>query len=436
MRWLSFGTRYVHEAVGGTETYVHRLARALQRRGVEVTAAFFSARPGRGEHDGVRYVALPDPAPAASRLEHWACAPRGLDGFQDLHDSVRPDVVHFHAALQVHAPEYFAAARRMGATTLWTYHAGGQTCLQTALLENGRTPCDGLVEAYRCTRCGLRWSGLPAPLASAFAAVDLHRVARAVPRRLGHPLERRHGVEGFRARLHEAFDLTDRMLTHAAWSRELLARNGFPAARTLELPLPPPDDADPPDGPSAWPGGDGRPRLLYAGRLLDIKGAHVAVEAVRGELRELPDVELLVLGAPGNARYERRLEAVAAGDRRIRLRSPVGSSALVAAMRAADAVVVPSLCLETGPYTVVEAAWMGTPVIGSRLGGIAERLAASEDGLTFVPGDARDLARCVLRLEAQRATPAARVARAREFRRRYAGAFDAALSDLLAVASR
>jgi glycosyltransferase involved in cell wall biosynthesis len=55
-------------------------------------------------------------------------------------------------------------------------------------------------------------------------------------------------------------------------------------------------------------------------------------------------------------------------------------------------VVVPSIWLETGPLVVMEAFSLGLPVVGSRLGGIAEKVRDGVDGLLFEPGDEQALA--------------------------------------------
>ena len=65
---------------------------------------------------------------------------------------------------------------------------------------------------------------------------------------------------------------------------------------------------------------------------------------------------------------------------------------VVETIRKYDALVVPSVCLETGPLVVLEAFAAGVPVIGSRLGGIAEMVRDGVDGFLFQPGNPSDLA--------------------------------------------
>ncbi len=68
-----------------------------------------------------------------------------------------------------------------------------------------------------------------------------------------------------------------------------------------------------------------------------------------------------------------------------------------AIQRRADIVVQKSLAEGFG-LTVAEAMWKGRPVVGSRVGGIAEQIVDGESGLLVDPRDPRELARAVLGL--------------------------------------
>ena len=71
---------------------------------------------------------------------------------------------------------------------------------------------------------------------------------------------------------------------------------------------------------------------------------------------------------------------------------------LAAFYRGARAVVVPSLWFETFGLVGAEAMAHGVPVIGSRLGAVADLIADGVDGLLFEAGDAQALAQQVQRL--------------------------------------
>jgi glycosyltransferase involved in cell wall biosynthesis len=55
-------------------------------------------------------------------------------------------------------------------------------------------------------------------------------------------------------------------------------------------------------------------------------------------------------------------------------------------------MVLPSICYEGFPRTIVEAFACGLPVIASRLGSMAELIEDHKTGLLFDPGNSEDLA--------------------------------------------
>jgi glycosyltransferase involved in cell wall biosynthesis len=63
-----------------------------------------------------------------------------------------------------------------------------------------------------------------------------------------------------------------------------------------------------------------------------------------------------------------------------------------ARMRASLFIVIPSICHENFPRTLVEAFASGVPVIASRLGAFAELIKEGQTGLLFNAGDSHDFA--------------------------------------------
>ena len=60
--------------------------------------------------------------------------------------------------------------------------------------------------------------------------------------------------------------------------------------------------------------------------------------------------------------------------------------------------ICPSLCYENCPYSVMESQLLGTPVVGSRVGGIPELIREGETGDLFEAGNAEELAQKLRRL--------------------------------------
>ena len=139
-------------------------------------------------------------------------------------------------------------------------------------------------------------------------------------------------------------------------------------------------------------------RVGYLGQLAELKGVHLLIEAAR----RLPGAALSMTiygDVPHFPDYATRLTNLMAGDPRIRLAGVFqGQEALAQVFPELDVVVVPSLWYENSPNTILEAFAYHTPVIASRLGGMAELVHHDRNGLLFETGDAADLARQIQRL--------------------------------------
>ena len=122
------------------------------------------------------------------------------------------------------------------------------------------------------------------------------------------------------------------------------------------------------------------------GRFHPTKGFHLVVDALR-RISGLP-IALDLYGLPNletGHPYPRSLRTLAAGDCRITFHPTIPVSEIIARVAAYDAVIVPSQWLETGPLVVLEAFAAGVPVVGSRLGGIAELVTDGVDGVLVDP---------------------------------------------------
>src|SRR5262249_36057242 len=85
----------------------------------------------------------------------------------------------------------------------------------------------------------------------------------------------------------------------------------------------------------------------------------------------------------------RRVRKLAGGAPRIAFAPPLARSEVAAVMARHDALMVPSLWLETGPLVILEAQAAGLYVVGSRLGGIAELIAEGGGGELVGAGSTR-----------------------------------------------
>jgi glycosyltransferase involved in cell wall biosynthesis len=126
------------------------------------------------------------------------------------------------------------------------------------------------------------------------------------------------------------------------------------------------------------------PTLAFAGRLTAQKSLDVGIEAARRA-----GVALVIAGdGPDRDALEQLGHA--------RFVGPLPRRRVIELFRAADASLLSS-SWENFPHTVVEALAVGTPVIATRTGGVAEVVRDGENGLVVEPGDADALTSAIER---------------------------------------
>src|SRR5205807_2637121 len=119
-----------------------------------------------------------------------------------------------------------------------------------------------------------------------------------------------------------------------------------------------------------------------------VKGVDTLIKAVRA----MPSmsIELHLYGVTQGAsdeRYWMLLRSLAASDSRITFIPSVPHDEVISLLRNYHVLAVPSRGLETGPLVVLESFAAGTPVIGSKLDGIAEWVRHQDNGLLVEPED-------------------------------------------------
>jgi glycosyltransferase involved in cell wall biosynthesis len=268
-----------------------------------------------------------------------------------------PDVVHVHNFFPLLSPAVYQMCRGHGAAVVQTLHNYRTICAGGQLLRNGKpcTLCPGRSPfwgaVHRCYR------------GSVIASVAVARMIAVHKRRGTWARE----VDRYIA------------LTNAA--RQIFVESGLPPAR-IEVK---PNFIEDPGIPST--GGD-RSGVLFVGRLSYEKGADILIDAARQ------------FGFPvriaGNGPQFAALRQSAPPA--VTFLGAIGKDAVIAEMRRAAAVVVPSVWYEGFPMVVIESFASATPVVASNLGALAEIVEDGKTGVLAAPGDATSLGRQVTHL--------------------------------------
>jgi len=348
LRFCMVTTFYPPFNFGGDGITVRRLVNTLAERGHHVEVAhcvdaFDMLRPegvpaeGRyDDHPSVVHHPLRSRAGWVSPLITQQTGSPGLKRgtLRRLLTDGNFDVVHFHNVSLI-GPTALAYG---GAIKLYTTHEHWLVCPTHVLWRFNREPCT----EQRCLRCVLHAHRPP----------QLWRSAGLLARCLRH-VDAFIAPSTFTRAKHLEFGLkVDAPIVHIP--------NFLPTPEP-----PPPGEARPHE----------RPYFLFAGRLEQIKGAHVLVD----EFRTYEAADLLIAGLGNDAHMLRQL---AGNAKNIHFLGGVPYERLERLIRHAIAVIVPSVGFEVFPTVVLEAYAQGTPVIGHRLGPLPEML-DERGGLTY-----------------------------------------------------
>lgn len=337
MRILIAHNAYQHR--GGEDAVVDAEMTLLREHGHQVEAY-------RQHNDELHQM----PRAAAAAATIWSR--RSAGDVDRLCREFRPDVIHVHNTFPLISPSLYWAAARRNIPVVQTLHNFRLLCPQAIFMRDGKIceDCIGKVPWRSVTRKCYRGSTMQSAVLTGMLVT--HRA------------------------LGTYRDRVSRYIALNSFAREKYVAGGLPAERIRIKPNFVPS-ALPPDW-SAW---GARRGGLYVGRLSSEKGLDILADAARKT--GVPQVQVVGSGP---------LEALArdAFGRQYLGYQPLNE--IMARMRTAGFLVLPSTCYENSPRTIVEAFSCGLPVIASRLGALVDIVQDGVTGLLFNPGDASDLA--------------------------------------------
>ncbi len=389
---------YLPESVGGTEKYVRGLAMELRAAGIDVAIAV-PGPGGRGVttdvQDGVLVYRF-----AATDTGGFGVSPPAPDAWHDVLTAFQPTIVDLHSLTSSMGVPHLRAARERGARTVVTVHLPGLVCARGTLQRFGHEPCDGDLRQQPCTACRLEARGLPAPVGALLSEL---------PASLGSWLDRlpvpdlaRRAVaadEAHRDRitwLAAIDDYTDRIVVVSSFLKSMLARNQISEQKIVVCRQGVDQPATPPRR-SSGPQEPGTLKVGFVGRFDPMKGIDILLDAAE-HLPSDARIEFHIWGVARTPEAQAYRAVVARNAQALPNVHLRGEADAFAPYEQIDVLAVPSLWAETGPFVVLEAQAAGVPVVGSDLGGIAERVTSGRDGFLFPAGDADALASILMRL--------------------------------------
>ena len=301
----------------------------------------------------------------------------------DLIRRRRPDVMHCHNTFPLLSPSIYAAAGAYGVPVVQTLHNYRLLCPAALFLRDGRV----------CEDCMGKLLAWPAVVHACYRE---NRAATAVVA----------GMLAFHRLRGTWLHRVDQFIALSEFSRRKFIEGGLPAEGIVVKSNFMRNDPLPGRGAGGY--------AIFVGRLAPEKGISSLLDAWQKHGAALP------LKIVGDGPLLEQVRAAAAADSRIECLGRRPNAEILDLIGDAVCLVLPSVCYESCPKTLIEAFAKGTPVIAAAAGAMAEMVADGRTGFHFRPGDSQDLANKVAALLAEPAgLPAMRNAARCEFEAKY-----------------
>jgi glycosyltransferase involved in cell wall biosynthesis len=348
MKVLLVHNRYIHE--GGEERAVDTLASLLSNRGHHVQRFERSSQEWAGHPFWQR------PADALSTV-YSSSSVRALR--EELRRE-RPDIVHVHNVFPVLSPAVYEELHRHPVAVVQTLHNYRFMCANGLFL----TPAGAL-----CERC---------KLGKFHHAVILGCYQRSRMRTLPMALSL-----GWHRKKKTFSRFIHRFIAPSSFLKQKMVESGFPEERIHIVPN---------TAPTVNPRIAVAPSdlFVYVGRLAQEKGLRTLLAA----FRKAPDLFLKIVG-DGPLREELMKDHALSGTSNVEFLGFQNNDTIAGVISHASALIMPSECYENLPQAILEAWSCGTPVIASRLGGLAELVLEGENGWLFTARNPDDLLRAL-----------------------------------------
>lgn len=268
-----------------------------------------------------------------------------------------PDLVHFHNTFPLISPSAYYACADAGVPVVQTLHNYRLLCPGANFLRDGRV-CEA------CLGRSVPWPGV---------VHGCYRGSRAATACVATML-------GVHKTLRTWDDKVNTFIALTEFARQKHIAGGLPADRIVVKPNFLSRDPTPKIGQGNY--------ALYIGRLSEEKGVHVLLDAWSRLGTAVP----LRLAGNGPLAGELAGQISRQGLKSISLLGTLPNGEVIRQLHGARCLIVPSVCFEAFPLSILEAFACGVPVIAAGHGGAGEIVRDGATGWHVPPGDHASLA--------------------------------------------
>ena len=328
------------------------------------------------------YKIFLDPVLQHNRLNRFSFIAKKIPGFYELLKRFKPNIVHVHSFGSKTTINHIEEIKNFGAKLIFTLHTPPCSCMGN-LLNASHDICKGDLNDTRCTFFRLKTKGVPYLLAKFISYQNGWPLSPNKKNLFSRILTSRQLTSKMHISWNDLMDQVDNIHVLSDWGKNMLINqkissnkiNLIRTAGPLKL-----------SNKKRLALEDDFLKLVFWGRCNPQKGLHIVIDALLILNKDLP-IKLDIYGPYwGDDEYSRKLIKKINNDSRINICGNLAQKELLKKLQYYDLAVVPSIWMETGPLTVLEAFAAGIPVAGTDLGGIKELL-NKKVGCFLLPSD-------------------------------------------------
>ncbi len=386
IRYLHLSDNFYPFITGGTEIFIQQFINVQISLNKKYEVMWACHKSNDSEQIKIRnlenYKKYLDPVLQDSRLNTFAFIVKEISGFIELLKKFKPDIVHVHSFGSRTTLNHIEAIKNFGAKLIFTLHTPPCSCMGN-LLNATHDICTGDLIDTRCTFFRLQTKGVP----YLFSKLISHQNGWPLSPNNKNIFSRLLTSRRLTSKMHISWinlmNQADNIHVLSNWSKDMLLKQKISSNKINLIRTAGPQKLS---SKKRLPMEDTFLKLVFWGRCNPQKGIHIVIDALLNINKKFP-IKLDIYGPYwGDDDYSKKLMKKIKCDPRITNLGNLPQKDLLTKLQYYDLAVVPSIWMETGPLTVLEAFAAGLPVAGTNLGGIKELL-SDQEGCFLLPSD-------------------------------------------------
>ena len=374
IKYLHLSDNIYPSVIGGTELFIQQLIDE-QIKANDIYEVLWACHKSSNYEDKTEkqleiYKICLEPVIKGERLERFSFFAKEIPGFHKLLEDFRPDVVHIHSLGSTTTLNHLELIKQFRSKLIFTIHTPPCSCMGNLLYASHKV-CKGDLKDSRCTFFRLNTKYIPFIFSKLISLQDGWLLSPNSKNSFSRLLTSRQLTRNMHSSWINLMNEVDVIHVLADWTKDMLMHQGINSKKIKLIRTAGPRKLSSKKRVLVQ---NDILKLVFWGRCNPQKGIHLIVDAILMLPKNLP-VQLDIYGPYWeNNKYSKNLRKNIKKDERIKVCGNLPQKELLIKLKNYDLAVIPSIWMETGPLTVLEAFAVGLPVAGTNLGGIKELL--------------------------------------------------------------